>query len=146
VVVAVGGGLVAVDHEGVQRVAKLAGRLSLRPVVGDEVRLTLEPDGGARIDLIEERRTTLARAHRLGRGDQALVANVDVLAIVAACAHPPLRRGLIDRLLVAAWSGSLDAVLVITKLDLRAEAEEAPEAVLADYAAIGYGGVAVATT
>lgn len=145
VVVAVGGGLVAVDHEGVQRVAKLAGRLSLRPVVGDEVGLTLEPDGGARIDLIEERRTTLARAHRLGRGDQTLVANVDVLAIVAACAHPPLRRGLIDRLLVAAWSGSLGAVLVVTKLDLRAEAEEAPEVVLADYARIGYDGVAVAT-
>jgi ribosome biogenesis GTPase len=145
VVVAVGGGLVAVDHDGVQRVAKLAGRLSLRPVVGDEVGLTLEPDGGARIDVIAERRSTLARAHRLGRGDQTLVANVDVLAIVAACAHPPLRRGLIDRLLVAAWSGSLDAVIVITKLDLRSEAEEAPEAVLADYAGIGYDGVAVAT-
>ncbi len=143
VVVAVGGGLVAVEHDGDQRVAKLAGRLSVRPVVGDEVALTLEPDGGARIDRIDERRTSFARAQRLGRGDQTLVANGDVLAVVAACAHPPLRRGLIDRLLVAAWAGSLDAVLVITKLDLRADADEPPGVVLADYARIGYEGVAV---
>ncbi len=144
VVTAVGGGLVAVEHEGEQLVAKLAGRLRDRPVVGDEVGLTLEP-GGARIDRIAERRTSFVRAQRLGRGAQTLVANVDVLAVVAACAQPPLRRGLIDRLLVAAWAGSLDAVLVITKLDLGPEAEEPPEAVLRDYAAIGYEGVAVAT-
>jgi len=141
-VVAVGGGLAAVRVDGDERVAKLAGRLAQRPVVGDRVDVLLEPDGGARIDRIQPRRTTLQRLQRLGRGAQPLVANADLLLIVAATAHPPLRRGLVDRLLVAASAGDLRAGLVITKADLP-DAAEPPAAVLADYAALGYPGVAI---
>jgi ribosome biogenesis GTPase len=142
VVVALGGGLAAVRVDGEERVAKLAGRLAQRPVVGDRVDVLLEPDGGARIDRIHPRRTTLQRLQRLGRGAQPLVANADRLLIVAAAAHPPLRRGLVDRLLVAAYAGGLHAGLVITKADLD-DAPEAPADVLADYAAVGYPGVAI---
>jgi ribosome biogenesis GTPase len=142
VVVALGGGLAAVRVAGDERVAKLAGRLERRPVVGDRVDVLLEADGGARIDRIHPRRTTLQRLQRLGRWAQPLVANADLLLIVAAAADPPLRRGLVDRLLVAAFAGDLRAGLVITKADLP-DAVERPAAVLADYAALGYPGVAI---
>ncbi len=140
---AVGGGLVAVRVSGGDRVAKLAGRLTARPVVGDRVDVSLEQDEGARIDRIHDRSSSLMRMQRLGRGDQVLVANAEVLVVVAACVEPPLRRGLIDRLMVAAWAGDMDAVLVITKLDLAELAEEPPQLVLDDYAALGYPGVAL---
>lgn len=142
-VLAVGGGLVAVRVAEGERVAKLAGRLTARPVVGDRVDVTLVNDDDARVDRIHDRVTTFARLQRLGRGDQVLVANAELLVVVAACVDPPLRRGLIDRLLVAAWAGAMDAALVITKVDLVERAEEPPERVLADYAALGYPGTAV---
>jgi ribosome biogenesis GTPase / thiamine phosphate phosphatase len=144
-VVAIGGGMAAVRVDGEERIAKLAGRLRTRarPVAGDDVDVTLMDDGTARIDRIDERRTQLVRAQRLGRGDQVLLANADLLVVVAAAADPPLRRGLIDRLLVAAWAGGLDAALVITKADLADAAEEPPAQVLADYADLGYAGALV---
>jgi ribosome biogenesis GTPase len=144
-VVAIGGGMAAVRVDGEERVAKLAGRLRgrFRPVAGDEVDVTVMDDGTARIDRIDDRRTQLVRAQRLGRGDQVLVANADVLIVVVAAADPPLRRGLIDRLLVAAWAGEMEAAIVITKADLAAQAEEPPERVLAAYADLGYPGALV---
>ena len=45
-------------------------------------------------------------------------ANVDLLVIVAATADPPLRANLIDRYLVAAWAGGIEAALALTKVDL----------------------------
>ncbi len=137
--------MAVVRVDGEERVAKLAGRLRgrFRPVAGDEVDVTIMDDGTARIDRIDDRRTQLVRAQRLGRGDQVLVANADVLVVVAAAADPPLRRGLIDRLLVAAWAGEMEAVIVITKADLAEQAEEPPELVLAAYADLGYPGAIV---
>jgi ribosome biogenesis GTPase / thiamine phosphate phosphatase len=142
-VVAIGGGLAAVRVDGDEVVASLAGRLDVTPVAGDVVTVARAPDGSARVDAVEERRTVLERMDRLGRARQVLVANADVLVIVAAAAEPPLRRGLIDRLLVAAWAGGLDACLCITKADRADEAEEDPETVRADYEDLGYPGVAV---
>ncbi|MGA0123038.1 MAG: ribosome small subunit-dependent GTPase A [Gaiellales bacterium] len=149
-VLAVGGGLAAVRTEvGEERVAKFAGRLDRRPVAGDRVGLLLEPDGGARIDVIEERRTELRRQQRMrsegerAMKEQVLAANAACVLIVASIADPPLRRGLIDRILVAGWRGGMTPLLAITKRDLADRALEPPEQVLADYAAIGVDGVAV---
>jgi ribosome biogenesis GTPase len=149
-VLAVGGGLAAVRTDaGDERIAKLAGRLDRRPVAGDRVGLLLEADEGARVDRIEERSTELRRQQRMrsegerAMKEQTLAANAELVLIVAAAAQPPLRRGLIDRILVAAWRGGMRPCLVITKCDLAADADESPEAVLADYAAIGVPGVAV---
>ena len=47
-----------------------------------------------------------------------LVANADQLVIVTALADPVPRTGFIDRCLVAAYTGNLDPVLVLTKADL----------------------------
>ena len=145
-VLAVGGGLAAVRLADEERLAAFAGRLEERPVAGDRVRCTVEPDG-ARIDVIEPRRSRLVRLQvtRGGRisGDQVVAANADLLLAVIAAVDPPLRRGLIDRLLVAAWSGNLEPAIVITKADLPELPEEPVETVLADYLALGVPSLAV---
>jgi ribosome biogenesis GTPase len=65
--------------------------------------------------------------------EKVIVANVDVLLVVASTRQPPLRRGLIDRYLIIAERGELAAVLVINKIDLAA-----PDAqVLAEIAELG---------
>jgi ribosome biogenesis GTPase len=145
-VLAVGGGLAAVRLADDERVAQLAGRLHQRPVAGDRVRCSVDADG-VRIDRIEPRRTRFARlqvtrGERI-MGEQVFAANADLLLIVVASVDPPLRRGLIDRLLVTAWAGDMSAAIVVTKADLAEHAEEPIEQVLADYSALGVPGVAV---
>ena len=71
------------------------------------------------MDEIQERQGTLTRAAFRGR-PQVVAANVDLLVIVAATADPPLRANLIDRYLVAAWRGGIEAALALTKIDLPA--------------------------
>ena len=145
-VLAVGGGLAAVRLASEERLASFAGRLDERPVAGDLVQCTVEPDG-ARIDVIEPRRSSLVRLQvtRGGRvmGEQVVAANADLLLAVVAAVDPPLRRGLIDRLLVAAWSGNLAPAIVVTKADLPELPEEPVETVLADYVALGVPSLAV---
>ena len=76
------------------------------------------PDGSLRDrGGFEPRRGTLVRAGFRGRL-QVVGANVDLLVIVAATADPPLRANLIDRYLVAAWAGGIEAALALTKVDL----------------------------
>jgi ribosome biogenesis GTPase / thiamine phosphate phosphatase len=117
-VLAVHNQFAAVRTEEGDGVATIAGRLRrTRPVVGDVVRLHTTPDGSLRMDEIQERRGTLTRAAFRGR-PQVVAANVDLLVIVAATADPPLRANLIDRYLVAAWRGGVEAALALTKIDL----------------------------
>ena len=149
-VLAVGGGLAAVRTEaGVEHIAKFAGRLDRRPVAGDRVQLLIEAEEGGRIDVIEPRTTELRRQQRMrSEGERAmkvqvLAANAECVLIVASIADPPLRRGLIDRILVAAWRGGMEPLLAITKSDLAGRAAEDPEVVLADYRAIGVDGVVI---
>ncbi len=105
-----------------------------RPVaVGDEVLLER-----GRLCEVLPRRNVLRRPSAGGQQKlQAMVANVDQIAIVAATADPPLRRGLIDRYLVAASAAGIDALIVATKMDL------APEDALAALQAYHAIGVAV---
>ena len=108
--------LVRID--GVEHEATIAGRLRhARPIVGDDVEVRTLPDGSVRIEAIGERRGTLLRGGFRGR-EQLVAVNVDLLVIVASAANPPLRSGLIDRYLVAAWRGGIQAALALTKLDL----------------------------
>ena len=50
--------------------------------------------------------------------EKVIVANVDLLLIVASSREPPLRRGLIDRYLIIADHGELTPLLAINKVDL----------------------------
>ena len=112
--------------------------------VGDLVELVGDTDGGpdalARIVRIAPRRTELRRSTDdqvdpdtgvtpPGATERVLVANADQLVIVTAAADPVPRTGFIDRCLVAAYTGYLRPLLVVTKTDLAT-----PDELLAVYA------------
>lgn len=91
--------------------------------VGDRVELVGDVGGGAdalaRIVRIAERTSIVRRsADDTDTAERILVANADLLVIVTAAADPLPRTGFIDRCLVAAYTGGLHPVLVITKADL----------------------------
>ncbi len=82
--------------------------------VGDEVVL----DGDWLAEVLP-RRTRLSRPDPGDRTQERLiVANIDVIGIVAACRKPAFRRGLVDRLLVGVYRGGARPLIVITKQDL----------------------------
>ena len=84
--------------------------------VGDEVRF--DPERAALVEILP-RRTTLARLRSFKPGrEQVIAANVDRLAIVTSVASPPFRAGAVDRFLLAARMGGLEALLVVNKIDL----------------------------
>ncbi len=91
--------------------------------VGDRVDLVGDtggaPDSLARIVRIADRRSILRRsADDIDTTERVLVANAHQLVIVSALADPPPRTGFIDRCLVAAYTGDLDPVILLTKSDL----------------------------
>ena len=105
-----------VDDGGVTREVRVAPRLpGGPPVAGDRVAVD---DSGTQgiIRGIRPRRTVLERVGSGGRV-RAVVANADLLVVVAAVAEPPLVPRLIDRYAVAAVAGGLDLAVVLTKAD-----------------------------
>ena len=110
-------------------VAMRARELGRRGVaVGDRVDLvgdtTGDADTLARIVRITERTSVLRRsADDTDTAERIVVANADQLVIVCALVDPVPRTGFIDRCLVAAYSGNLEPVLVLTKADLADPAE-----------------------
>ncbi|MDT5047525.1 MAG: ribosome biosis GTPase / thiamine phosphate phosphatase [Mycobacterium sp.] len=85
-------------------------------VVGD---LSGRPDTLARIVRRGERRTVLRRtADDTDPTERVVVANADQLLVVVALADPPPRTGLVDRTLIAAYTGGLIPILCLTKTDL----------------------------
>lgn len=92
-------------------------------VVGDDVDvvgdLSGRPDTLARIVRRRPRRTVLRRtADDTDPTERVVVANADQLLIVVALADPPARTGLVDRALIAAYTGGLTPILCLTKTDL----------------------------
>jgi ribosome biogenesis GTPase len=92
-------------------------------VVGDDVGivgdLSGRPDTLARIIRRGERRTVLRRtADDTDPAERVVVANADQLLIVVALADPPPRTGLVERALIAAYTGGLSPILCLTKSDL----------------------------
>lgn len=116
-----------VDANGIMVTAMRARELGRRGVViGDRVQLVGDvsgaPDTLARIVRIAERDSVLRRSASddpdAGGQEKVLVANADQLVMVTAVADPTPRLGFIDRCLVAAYTGHLDPMLVLTKADL----------------------------
>ena len=119
------------------RELRLVGRHAqggVRLAVGDEVSF----DGEKGIVLeVGERRTELSRLRpQAGRrrhdpSERKLIAaNMDQLAIVCAVREPPFRSGIVDRFLLAAVSGGLDAILIVNKID-QLRGDPLPEEILA---------------
>jgi ribosome biogenesis GTPase len=97
-------------------------------VVGDQVEvvgdLSGRPDTLARIVRRGERRTVLRRtADDTDPTERVVVANADQMMVVVALADPPPRTGLVDRALVAAYTGGLRPILCLTKTDLAPAAD-----------------------
>jgi ribosome biogenesis GTPase len=85
-------------------------------IVGDTSGRT---DSLARIVRRGARRTVLRRtADDTDPTERVVVANADQMMMVVALADPPPRTGLVDRALIAAYTGGLHPILCLTKTDL----------------------------
>jgi len=113
------------------------------PVVGDTVRFKRERAGDASpprgvIVGIEPRKSILVRSEAFQKkGYRILGANMDQAILVFAVKEPALNLRLLDRLLVAALCGSMEAVICINKMDLAPDPAEIEEE-LAPYMTMGY--------
>lgn len=127
-----------------QVVCQLRGRLKrLRAegdviAVGDRVQIRFLPDGSGVIEAIEPRHSALIRLDPRPRGvyRQILLANIDQIVLVFACAEPAPRLRMLDRFLVIAEKQSIPPIIVANKVDL-VEMEQA-EALFGVYRQIGY--------
>jgi ribosome biogenesis GTPase len=112
------------------------------PVVGDLVRFRKERSGDARepggvITHVMPRKSVLARTEASSKkGFQVLGANMDRAILVFSITEPTLNFRLLDRMLVAAECGSMEAVVCVNKMDL-AENRSAVDAELDPYRVIG---------
>ncbi|MFZ5979935.1 MAG: ribosome small subunit-dependent GTPase A [Candidatus Zixiibacteriota bacterium] len=110
--------------------------------VGDDVLFKRTGKKGGVIEEVRTRRTAFVRP---AKGEtkklQVIAANLDRLAAVVSVASPPLRTGLIDRFLIAARAGRMDALIIINKIDLECPGDF--EDIVSTYRAIGYPVVTV---
>ena len=96
-----------------------AKRDSPRVVVGDQVRLEPEPTGHLYgVVSVEPRITLLERRVPEGRGTRPVAANIDEVFVVTATVDPAPIPQLIDRLLVVAEANSIQAAVVVNKIEL----------------------------
>lgn len=108
--------------------------------IGDVVRYEDMGEEDAVITHVFERSSFLLRTSiRDAEYAQVLVANCDRVIVTAAATDELLRPGLIDRYLVAAAMGGVDAVICINKIDLPDEEDRAfVEDIAGMYRDIGY--------
>jgi len=88
-----------------------------RAVVGDRVAFVDAGEGSGKLTDVLPRATVLARLDNKGR-EQVVAANLQGVIIVETGAEPALAPVLLDRYLVAAWRGGLDAMIALNKVDL----------------------------
>jgi len=124
---------------------KLRGRLKRErqntdiAVIGDEVEISLVGPGEGAVEAVLPRRSKLARKAAGPRGaykEDLLVANVDQVLLVFACAAPAFTPRMLDRYLVICEHSELEVTIVATKADL-VSPEEA-RATFAPYERVGY--------
>ncbi len=90
-------------------------------VIGDRVRVSLADASHPMIDAVEPRRSKFSRRQPGPRGtwkEDMLVANVDQVLVVFACADPMPHFRMLDRFLVVAEHNEVPAVVVANKVDL----------------------------
>jgi ribosome biogenesis GTPase / thiamine phosphate phosphatase len=110
--------------------------------VGDKVRYRKTGHDAVITHVYERDSWLLRQSVRDASYAQVMVANIDLVVVIAAAAFELLRPGLIDRYLIAAAMGGLDAMLVINKTDLPDEEDmEYVEDIAAMYRAAGYDAV-----
>lgn len=108
-------------------------------VIGDEVQVRQVAPGEGAIEGVLTRRSRFSRTQPGPRGkwkEDVLVANLDQVCIVLACANPPPNLRMLDRFLVIAEYNEIEALIIANKSDLVAPEEAA--ALLQPYKSIGY--------
>ena len=108
-------------------------------VPGDRVTLTPLNSQEAVIEGVEPRRTRFSRRQPGGRGawkEDLMLANLDQLVVVFACADPVPHPRMLDRFLVIAEHNEIATLIVANKVDL--VGAPAAEALFGAYERIGY--------
>ncbi|MBT3239942.1 MAG: ribosome small subunit-dependent GTPase A [Chloroflexi bacterium] len=88
--------------------------------VGDIVHISLQDDGSAMIEEIEERKNKLSRLAPTARGEyeQIIIANPDQAVLTFACTQPDPRMRMLDRFLIIAEEQKIPILIVANKTDL----------------------------
>jgi ribosome biogenesis GTPase len=124
---------------------KLRGRLKRErqstdiAVIGDDVEVAIVGPGEGAIEAVLPRRSRLARRAAGSRGagvEDVMVANLNQVLLVFACAQPAFTPRMLDRYLVICEHSELDPLIIATKADLMSPAEAS--ALLAPYERVGY--------
>lgn len=106
--------------------SELARHQRSKLAVGDRVRAERGEAGPWRLIEVLPRRTLLSRPDPFHPRVQRLIAaNIDVVVHVVSVKSPPLRPGLIDRVLIAVQRGGAQPSVCVNKIDLIAPAERA---------------------
>jgi len=108
--------------------------------VGDNVDFTVADDGRGMIDTILDRKNYVPRkSTRSNKDEQILVANIDLAWVVQSIRQPNIKRGFIDRFLVACEAYEIPSGIIINKTDLAKEKDQNEIAAIHDtYTEIGY--------
>ncbi|MEK4112550.1 ribosome biogenesis GTPase [Paenibacillus sp. DS2363] len=99
------------------------------PLVGDRVSYMLTENGEGTVDEIRKRETELIRPP---------VANVSLAVLVFSVKEPDMNLNLLDKFLVHIEQAGLDALIVLTKLDLADPSKDTVAEVKALYEQVGY--------
>ncbi len=120
---------------------RLKGIRSTSPVVvGDRVRLEVNPDGTAFItDIAERKNYIVRRASNLSKQAHILAANIDRALLCITLRSPETSTVFIDRFLVTAEAYSVPVTLLFNKIDLYDVADqEYLQGMILLYTTIGY--------
>lgn len=101
---------------------------------GDHVLFQPSGDRFGVIERVDPRRGTISRVSH-GR-EHVIVANVDQIVVVTSAADPELKPGFVDRMLISAEKGGVQAIICINKADLVDTAALQP--IIGRYGRIGY--------
>ncbi|MDP9250514.1 MAG: ribosome small subunit-dependent GTPase A [Chloroflexota bacterium] len=108
-------------------------------VIGDRVSIAMVGGGEAMIESVEPRRSRFSRRQPGPRGawkEDMIVANLDQILVVFACADPTPNLRMIDRFLVVAEHNEIPALVVANKVDL--VGWPAARQTFGSYEAVGY--------
>jgi len=139
------GGFYTVTTESGTYECQLRGRLKRERqsedlvVIGDQVILTPLGEAEGLIEEVAPRRSRFSRRQPGGRGawkEDLMVANLDQLVVVFACADPVPHVRMLDRFLVIAEHNQVQTLIVANKLDLCGP--QSAEAVFGAYERIDY--------
>lgn len=103
-------------------------------VVGDRVSVEMRAKEGV-IAEVGSRRNSLLRRSPASPKPQVIAANIDQALLVFSAGKPTLKRGLLDRFLVACHVADIDPIITINKID---QGMRAIESWLPVYEGLGY--------